>query len=495
MNTTFSVAPPPQDSAPLLKPWAPPSWWTSDKRILFLALLAGPIAIDLSFFFITNIGLGFALGNLLFAFAFLQMRIDYTPRERAIFLSCIGVQSLSALLYGGITTFFISFAIILIFNYIPRTDVTLSEKNPDLEIRPMGLLRYWAHQLHSKAQGKNKYISLAFSLGIGLLVFFILSGIVALSNPIVAEYLQKVYNFIYERLAHLLAWERLITHILLWIAGALFFTCLEKRRPYPCKPKPEKEKPVSTASALTGLPCIILLAVNAAIILSNGADLCFLWKQSVPHGVSLTEYLYHGTYGLMFVSAFALITLLIFFRHRGFARSQPYLRIIGYALLAQCVLLAIGVGMRLYFQMDHYGFTAFRIISFFILIAGMIGIWIVKDYVCKGGLFKPLLKKTVFTSIGFTFLLQIISPNFLAVQLNIALLDSHPHWNFTHYDLSQSKMGIVSLPLVNKLIEKGDHRFHDLQINYTKQLNQANENWRSLILEKYYLQKQCNISQ
>ncbi|MEG2248193.1 MAG: hypothetical protein RSB88_04705, partial [Akkermansia sp.] len=70
-----------------------------------------------------------------------------------------------------------------------------------------------------------------------------------------------------------------------------------------------------------------------------------------------------------------------------------------------------------------------------------------------------------------------------------------PHWNFTHYDLSQSKMGIVSLPLVNKLIEKGDHRFHDLQINYTKQLNQANENWRSLILEKYYLQKQCNISQ
>ena len=132
-----------------------------------------------------------------------------------------------------------------------------------------------------------------------------------------------------------------------------------------------EQHPVRPGSPwLPHLPAVSLLFINLAFLVNNGTDVAFLWRGSVPDGISQTAYLHDGADSIMLAAFLSALVLLVLFRPEGSVRASKTGIVLGFILAAQTGLLAASVGMRLYFQIKDFGFSPNRVTAGIYLLMG-----------------------------------------------------------------------------------------------------------------------------
>lgn len=186
---------------------------------------------------------------------------------------------------------------------------------------------------------------------------------------------------------------------------------------------------------LPALPFVVLLFINVAFLIANGADLAFLWRGILPEGISQTFYLYKGVEALLWAAVLAAVFLLGAFRGRGSVRASLPGKVAGYALVLQTVLLAASVCLRLVRQVEAYGFSPTRVTAALCMLSGFVLLLLLVGYMAGRGGFRCYLMRAITVAFFALTLAGIRTPRQLSGDLNLVLMDDNPQWNFTVDDM------------------------------------------------------------
>ncbi len=412
-------------------PKADPSWWRLGRGIPALVLLFSAVAADLMCPFLTEdcyIGFASAIGTLFFMAALLLLRRDFTVAETlflvALGLICAAGQAVSgsAICWWGV----------LIVPYI----LMLLPKESE-EPRPVGRSwwGYWFTRRPSVGRRWFAFLPTLISAVVGLALFFGFLAIFAADNPVV----ELVWNTITEW------WNKVLTylqldwdiwgHIAVWFIGAgLFGFFTFARRCVKPRPAAPVVNAGSGTSLLPHLPLFSLLGINLAFLVVTSTDILFLWARKVPEGISLTHYLYEGQNSVITASVLVALLLILLFRRDGSVRRSPAASVLGYVLLVQTFLLAVSVFVRLYFQIEAYGFTFRRVLGAETMLMGVVGLVLLLCYMWGSGSFFTYLRRGFCALVLFFFALNVQPPSVAAADLNTAFAPTNPHWKFSAGD-------------------------------------------------------------
>lgn len=174
---------------------------------------------------------------------------------------------------------------------------------------------------------------------------------------------------------------------------------------------------------LPHLPAVSLLFINLAFLVNNGTDVAFLWRGSVPDGISQTAYLHDGADSIMLAAFLSALVLLVLFRPEGSVRASKTGIVLGFILAAQTGLLAASVGMRLYFQIKDFGFSPNRVTAGIYLLMGACFLYLLFRYMAGHGNWLRYGKLCGATALVFLALTGLRSPSQLSGDLNLMTMD------------------------------------------------------------------------
>lgn len=441
----------PEPGIPKTAPAAParpaqdPTWWRLGS-VPFLVLVMVAAAADLAWPREAGWGLGAGIGSFLAINALLLLRKDFT-RGEYWFLQGLGALNMLALFCTGfMLNWFLSIVIPFGIVMLP-TPQTFTE--PTAHYR--NWWSFWAARRPKSEENNSRFASLRAALPLiicilaGLIFFIAFLCIFASGNPVV----ELVWNTLvdwWNRLVSFLqiSWDFCL-HVFYWLVGILWFGiyCFSRPLSIPTPPGEETETQTTRDTTLLPyLPLCILIGINAAFAVATSTDIAFLWFGHVPEGISQTAYLHEGAISITWASVLASGLLVLLFRRNGQARKSGASRFFGYLLVAQTALLAISVYMRLYHQISDYGFTARRIQAAEAMLLGVAGLVILLCYMCTNGTFRKYLKVFAGTVTLMLIAFGAYSPVRLAGNLNLAFLNSHPHWNFTNKDFRLGRFDV-----------------------------------------------------
>ncbi len=414
-----------------------PTWWRLGS-VPFLVLVMAAAAADLAWPRPAGMGLGAGLGCLLACAALLMLRKDFTKGE-GIFLGTLGVINFAALLVSGNP-----------FNWwcnliLPFIMVILPKRQEAL--RPGQNFRNWwsywvssrlktaANDAGSRLAGLRSLLPLTICILVGASLFFAFLTIFATGNPVVnavREWLADAWNSLIAYLP--LSWDFLL-HILYWFVGIVWFGIYTFRRPNtdPDEPPAAQPKPAGS-TILPHLPICSLIGINLAFFIATSTDVAYLWLGRVPEGISQTAYLYNGAASIAWASALAAGILIYLFRRTGSSRRSTACRLTGYLLVLQTFLLAVSVYMRLYYQIDAFGFTIRRIMAAEAMLLGTTGLAVLVCYMAGNGAFRQYAKVCLASMLLLLIAFSIYSPARLAGNMNLCYAPTHPHWSFSYTD-------------------------------------------------------------
>lgn len=427
-----SAVPPPLPKAKSKAPLGDPTWWRLNRGIPFIVLLLVAAAADYFCPLLCEhspfIGFGTALGTLFFIAALLLLRKDYSRGEQC-FLICFALISAAAqAVSGSILCWVATPAVCLLMLLFPQVSA---------EPMPTGRTwwGFWLARRPDATKAKaatSGCLPLCISIAAGLVLFFAFLAIFASGNPVVkmaweiiCEYWNKFLEFLHLDMtiwAHALAW-------FIGLTGFGVFT-FARNRTAPAAPRPAE---APGKSILPHLPSFALTGINAAFAIATSTDILFLWFRRIPEGISQTQYLHHGAESIIIASVLAAGLLLLLFRSRGAARQSSVALLLGYLLVFQTALLAVSVFMRLYFQIEAYGFTGTRVLAGEMMLCGVVGIGLLLSYI-RGGQFLCHLRMGFALIVLLLFAFRIQPPSALAGDLNLQFCDSHPQWKFETTD-------------------------------------------------------------
>ena len=426
------------------KPQGPPtdpSWWRSGWIPLAVLVMAA-IACDLICPRLTDgmpgltLGLGAAIGSAVYLAAIMLLRRDISRSER-IFLIAMGVIGIVALIMSGSG---LAWMVLVFAPFILLSCFGVEEELP--EIDPKANYRtwwqYWTARRKDAHEKRNwrAILPTLLSVVVGIVLFVAFLGIFASGNPVVQlvwETICKWWNDLLEFLD--LDWDFWL-HVIRWVCGVLLFGFLTLRRWHrapktaamPAAPKAEG------TTLLPHLPLMSLIGINLAFLVATSTDIAFLWFGNVPEGISQTAYLHDGASSIIWASILAAGVLIFLFRRNGSARETAPCRFLGLLLAAQTFLLALSVYVRLYHQIADFGFTWTRIMAGEFLLLGLAGLIILVVYIVRSGKLMRYAKTCLATMALMVFAFTAIPPGYLAGSLNLAYMDSHPHWKFSTAD-------------------------------------------------------------
>lgn len=427
-----TATPPPLPKQTPQSPLSDPSWWRLNRGIPFIVLLLVAAASDYFCPLLCEhepfIGFGTALGTLFFIAALLLLRKDYS-RGECVFLILFALISAAAqAVSGSILCWLATPAVCLLMLFFP-----LETEEPI----PTGRT-WWGFWLArrpdaSKAKAVTSgCLPLCISIAVGLVLFFAFLAIFASGNPVVkmaweliCEYWNKLLNFLHLDMT---IWA----HALVWVIGLTGFGIFTFARSRVATSAPAPAE-VPGKSILPQLPSFALTGINAAFAIATSTDIVYLWFRRIPEGISQTQYLHDGAQSIIIASVLAAVLLILLFRSRGAARQSCVAMLLGHLLVFQTGLLAVSVFMRLFFQIEDYGFTCDRVLAGELMLCGVVGIGLLLSYI-RGGQFLRHLRTGIalIVLLGFTFCIQ--PPSALAGDLNLLFRDSHPKWTFDTHD-------------------------------------------------------------
>lgn len=427
-----TATPPPLPKQTPQSPLADPSWWRLNRGIPFIVLLLVAAASDYFCPLLCEhepfIGFGTALGTLFFIAALLLLRKDYS-RGECVFLILFALISAAAqAVSGSLLCWLATPAVCLLVLLFP-----LESEEP----MPTGRT-WWGFWLArrpdaSKAKAVTSgCLPLCISIAVGLVLFFAFLAIFASGNPVVkmaweviCEYWNKLLDFLHLDMT---IW----VHALVWCIGLTGFGIytFARNRVVLAAPRPAE---APGKSILPQLPSFALTGINAAFAIATSTDIVYLWFRRIPEGISQTQYLHDGAQSIIIASVLAAVLLILLFRSRGAARQSCVAMLLGHLLVFQTGLLAVSVFMRLFFQIEDYGFTCDRVLAGELMLCGVVGIGLLLSYI-RGGQFLRHLRTGIalIVLLGFTFCIQ--PPSALAGDLNLLFRDSHPKWTFDTHD-------------------------------------------------------------
>lgn len=434
------VAPPPLPKTafqkPTVKPLADASWWRLGC-IPYVVLVLAAAATD----FLTpmphqfhHLGLGSAIGSVLFIAALLLLRRDLSRMEQ-LFLLLLGLVTAAAQVVSASVICYLGLLIapFILFN--------LPKESEEPQPRGRSWWSFWFERRKKGTIFRGGCLPLVVSLFIGLALFAAFLGIFASGNPVVelvwntlVEWWNKFVEFLH------LDWD-LWVHVLMWGVGALLFGFYTLARPHvkPTAKIPTPKVVEGTVAMLPHLPLISLVAINLAFLVATSTDIAFLWFHRVPEGISQTEYLHEGADSIIFASVLAALILLFLFRSSGSVRHTIVPRAAGYLLVLQTFLLAVSVFMRLYFQIEDFGFTYRRVLAGECLLMGVVALALLLAYMTNDGRFLKHLRMGFCVLVLFFFGFNIEPPTALSGDLNLYYAPTHPKWKFEVSDFRNGR--------------------------------------------------------
>ena len=427
------AAPAPQD----------PSWWRLGS-IPFLVLLMVVAAADLAWPRPAGWGIGAGIGCFLAINALLFLRRDFTRGEYWFLQGLAALNMLALICTGSFINWMSSLVIPFIVVMLPT-----SNNYTDKQVVYRNWWSFWfARRVSKEKKGRfsalRKALPLLICILIGVLAFVAFLCIFASGNPVVQIVWETLVNW-WNRLVDYLhiSWDFWV-HVLYWLAGFAWFGIycfnrIQKQEPLPAIPS--QPTPAGT-TLLPYLPLCILIGINAAFAVATSTDIAFLWFGKVPEGVSQTAYLHEGATSITWASVLAAGVLVLLFRPRGMARHSVAGRIFGYLLVVQTALLAISVYMRLYHQIEDFGFTVRRIQAAEALLMGLAALIILVLYMATNGAFWKYTRICLGTMLLMLIAFASYSPARLAGNLNLIYVGSHPHWSFTPQDFRINRFDV-----------------------------------------------------
>lgn len=414
-----------------------PTWWRLGS-VPFLVLAMVAAAADLAWPRPSGMGLGTGLGCLSANAALLMLRKDFTKGE-SIFLGTLGVVNFVALSVSGNP-----------FNWwcnqiLPYIMVMMPRRQEPL--RPGRNFRNWwsfwlgsriktaAKDAGSRLAGLRSLLPLSICILVGAILFFAFLTIFASGNPVVnavREWLADAWNSLVAYLH--LSWDFLL-HLLYWFVGIVWFGIYTFRRPdIAPNASPNARSKQAGTTLLPYLPICSLIGIDLAFFIATSTDIAYLWAGRVPEGISQTTYLYNGAEAIAWASSLAAGILTYLFRSGGGARRSSACRLAGYLLVLQTFLLAASVYVRLYYQIEAFGFTVRRLMAAEAMLLGTAGLVVLVCYMAGSGTFRQCAKACLASMLLLLISFGIYSPARLAGSLNMHYAPTHPHWSFSSTD-------------------------------------------------------------
>lgn len=424
-------------SAP--RPSFPPCWWRHGN-IPLLALVASGFAADFMFGTLEGLGIGTALGLLLYTAAFLALRTDLSRKEQLflVFMAVLNAAATAANL-SSFTHFNL-----LIGMGLPVVMTLLPRKKGNSFDPAKRYVSWWGYKFFRLTQAKKAAgkvlgkMPLAGSVAIGVILFLIFLSIFADGNPVVAAVKSAMNKWFWNYCSWLVPDTGTLADILLWCLGALAFGIVA--RPRPCSSFPDQHPVRPGRPWLPSLPAVSLLFINLAFLINNGTDVAFLWRGIVPDGISQTAYLHDGADSITLAAFLSGLVLLVLFRPEGSVRASKTGTVLGFILAAQTGLLATSVGMRLYFQIKDFGFSPNRVTAGIYLLMGAWFLYLLFRYMAGNGNWLRYGKLCGAIALVFLALAGLRSPSQLSGDLNLMTMDSQPDWYFSDGDLPRFEL-------------------------------------------------------
>lgn len=421
------------------RPALPPSWWRHG-RIPLIALAASGFAADFMFGTMEGQGIGTALGLLLYTAAFLALRTDLSRKEQLflIFLALLNAAATAANLSPD-TSFnlLIGLGLPVVITFLPRKEGNSFDP-------AKRYVSWWGYKFFRLTQAKEAAgkvlgkIPLAGSIIIGVVLFLVFLSIFADGNPVVAAVRSSMNKWLWNYCSWLVPDLGTVADILLWCLGALAFGIVARPRP---SSSFQEQHPVRPGRPwLPSLPAVSLLFINLAFLVNNGTDVAFLWRGSVPDGISQTAYLHDGADSIMLAAFLSALVLLVLFRPEGSVRTSKTGTVLGFILAAQTGLIAASVGMRLYYQIEDFGFSPNRVTAGIYLLMGACFLYLLFRYMAGTGNWLRYGKYCGAVAVVFLALSGLRSPSQLSGDLNLMTMDGQPDWYFSDGDLPRFEL-------------------------------------------------------
>ena len=412
-----------------------PTWWRLGW-VPYVVLVLVAAAADLCFPLVQShglqyLGIGSGIGVVLFMTALLLLRTDFNRREMVFLIFLALIAAIALLVSGNHISWLL--ALTLPFFVIMFGAGKSSMVEQECEYR--NWWRFWRDRTRQVKPGFwRNALPTIISIAVGVICFVAFLCIFASGNPVVQLVWDSIttwWNRIMEYLQ--ISWDFWF-HAVIWLMGILGFGLFTVARPaaapVPLPQVPQGEVPAGR-SLLPHLPLMILIGINLAFFVATSTDVAFLWFRRVPDGVSQTEYLYEGAASIIWASVLAAALLCYLYRQRGSVRHTVFARSLGYVLLAQTLLLAISVYIRLYNQIEAHSFTPRRILAAEFLLLGVAGLVILLCYMRSSGGFMRHARICCGTLGLMALCFTISKPASLSGDLNMRYAASHPQWNFT----------------------------------------------------------------
>lgn len=474
------------------RPALPPSWWRHG-RVPLVALACSGFAADFTSGTTEGLGIGAALGILLYTGAFLILRTDLSRREQW-FLGAMALLNAAAV---GINlspdsefNLLVALFLPLLFTFLPR-----KEGNPyDPSKRYASWWKYKFIRLNTLRHSSGKVMEklpLALSIVIGIILFLFFLSIFAEGNPIVASMKKTAFATLARYCSWMIPDAETFVHLFLWILGSLAFGIVARNRPcasvadLPAQP----ERPW-----LPSLPAISLLFINLAFLVNNGTDIAFLWRGTVPAGISQTVYLHEGADSIIMAAVLSGCFLLALFRPSGSIRASRTGKILGFALAAQTGLLAASVALRLYYQIKDFGFSPNRVTAGIYLLLGTCFLYLLFRYMAGPGNWRRYAIRCGALSLVFLCAAGFYSPSQLSGDFNRMTMDAHPDWYFSDGDLHRFELR-SNIPFAMAVYHRlgGDTKaganVHAM-IREALRPGSTPSNWRSFNLQEWRRERQ-----
>ncbi len=428
---TLKVVPPATTPPAPPKELQDPTWWRLGS-MPFIVLILAAAGLDLAWPEEFFGGIGTGIGCVLWCLAILLLRRDFSKGEMW-FLGALALITLLALgVSGSRLNWALAFAlpIALLLNPVQKEPV-------------QGNFRtwwgYWFARRKVGVQGRwawlRQVLPTLITVFVGVSLFLVFLIIFASGNPVVL----LVWNTIKDWWNALVEWLELdwdfARHVLVWVIAFFFFGVYTFARPTEPKPLPCVPTEVKPGrSLLPHLPLASLIGINLAFLIATSTDIAYLWFGRVPEGVSQTAYLHEGAISITWAAALASAILIFLFRPTGSARQGVVTRVSGYVLAAQTFLLAVSVYVRLFHQIDDYGFTTRRIQAAEALLLGLDGLVILVCYMACSGSFWKYARICLGSMLLIFIAFGICPASELAGTLNLRYAASHPQWSFSPQD-------------------------------------------------------------
>jgi hypothetical protein len=192
-------------------------------------------------------------------------------------------------------------------------------------------------------------------------------AIFAWANPIISNWLSHVSTWLSNLAEHL---PDLVnpSRVFFWLTFAIVAWMLFRGRVR--RPRVVIELELAEGEMITpplhvpaGFVVRCLLLFNIVFAVENVVDLRYLFAESLPEGISYTEYVHRGAYPLIAAALLAGAFVLITFRPDSATEKSSAARRLVYLWITQTILLTLSAAYRLSVYISLFSMTRLRLAS------------------------------------------------------------------------------------------------------------------------------------